>query len=77
MRRFDVSPRRATPKGHNLHHLHSTALRRPPYIELLSALMAHTKPYLEYVRNVENGYVSVNFPARDADSMEISCRAAN
>ncbi|HYB34376.1 MAG TPA: class I SAM-dependent methyltransferase [Mycobacterium sp.] len=39
--------------------------------------MAETKPYLEYVRNVENGYVSVNFPARDADSMEISCRAAN
>jgi hypothetical protein len=25
MRRFDASPRRATPKGHNLHHLHSTA----------------------------------------------------
>jgi predicted O-methyltransferase YrrM len=37
--------------------------------------MADTKPYLEYVRNVENGYVSVNFPVRDADSMEISCRA--
>jgi predicted O-methyltransferase YrrM len=38
--------------------------------------MADTKPYLEYVRNVENGYVSVNFLARDSDSMEISCRAA-
>src|SRR5207249_4504646 len=25
MRRFDASPRRAAPKGHNLHHLHSTA----------------------------------------------------
>jgi predicted O-methyltransferase YrrM len=39
--------------------------------------MADAKPYLEYVRNVENGYVSINFPVRDADSMEISCRAAN
>jgi predicted O-methyltransferase YrrM len=38
--------------------------------------MADTKSYLEYVRNVENGYVSVNFLARDSDSMEISCRAA-
>jgi hypothetical protein len=25
---FDASPGRATPKGHNLHHLHSTASRR-------------------------------------------------
>src|SRR3954451_7465517 len=25
MRWFDASPRRATPKGHDLHHLHSTA----------------------------------------------------
>jgi hypothetical protein len=31
MRRFDASPRRATPKGHNLHHLHSTAARRTTY----------------------------------------------
>ena len=44
MRWFDASPRRATPKGHNLHHLHSTASRRPPYIGLLSALMAHPNP---------------------------------
>jgi predicted O-methyltransferase YrrM len=36
--------------------------------------MADTKPYLDYVRNAENGYVSVNFSAREADSMEISCR---
>lgn len=36
--------------------------------------MADTQPYLDYVRNPENGYVSVNFRARDADSMEISCR---
>jgi predicted O-methyltransferase YrrM len=37
--------------------------------------MDDTKPYLDYVRNPDNGYVSVNFLARDADSMEISCRA--
>jgi predicted O-methyltransferase YrrM len=36
--------------------------------------MADTKPYLDYVRNADNGYVSVNFLARDTDSMEISCR---
>ena len=32
-------------------------------------------PYLDYVRDPDNGYVSVSFPARDSDSMEISCRA--
>ena len=37
--------------------------------------MDDTKPYLDYVRDPDNGYVSVNFAARDADSMEISCRA--
>ena len=37
--------------------------------------MAETKPYLDYVRDPGNGYVSVNFLARDSDSMEISCRA--
>lgn len=37
--------------------------------------MPDTRPYLEYVRNPDNGYISVNFRARDADSMEISCRA--
>jgi predicted O-methyltransferase YrrM len=36
--------------------------------------MADTQPYLDYVRNAENGYVSVNFVARKSDSMEISCR---
>jgi predicted O-methyltransferase YrrM len=30
------------------------------------------KPYLDYVRDPANGYVSVNFPA--GDGMEISCR---
>jgi predicted O-methyltransferase YrrM len=39
--------------------------------------MADTKPYLDYVRDPANGYVSVNFLARDSDSMEISCRAAS
>jgi predicted O-methyltransferase YrrM len=37
--------------------------------------MDDTKPYLEHVRDPGNGYVSVNFPVRDGDSMEISCRA--
>ena len=36
--------------------------------------MADTQPYLDYVRGSDNGYVSVNFLARDSDSMEISCR---
>lgn len=37
--------------------------------------MAALAPYLEHVRDPANGYVSVSFPARDSDSMEISCRA--
>jgi predicted O-methyltransferase YrrM len=37
--------------------------------------MDDTKPYLDYVRDPENGYVSVNFAARESDSMEITCRA--
>jgi predicted O-methyltransferase YrrM len=37
--------------------------------------MDDTKPYLDYVREPANGYVSVNFPVRDSDSMEITCRA--
>jgi predicted O-methyltransferase YrrM len=36
--------------------------------------MADTQPYLDYVRDPTNGYVSVNFLARDSDSMEITCR---
>jgi predicted O-methyltransferase YrrM len=39
--------------------------------------MADTRPYLDYVREPDNGYVSVNFVARDTDSMEITCRAGN
>jgi predicted O-methyltransferase YrrM len=37
--------------------------------------MAGLQPYLDYVRDPANGYVSVHFPVRDSDSMEISCRA--
>jgi predicted O-methyltransferase YrrM len=37
--------------------------------------MPALKPYLDYIRDPANGYVSVPFPVRDADSMEISCRA--
>ncbi|AQT81472.1 methyltransferase [Mycolicibacterium litorale] len=34
-----------------------------------------TQPYVDYVRDPANGYVSVSFPVREADAMEISCRA--
>jgi predicted O-methyltransferase YrrM len=37
--------------------------------------MDDTRPYLHHVRDPGNGYVSVHFPVRDGDSMEISCRA--
>lgn len=37
--------------------------------------MAELAPYVDYVRDPANGYVSVPFPTRDSDSMEISCRA--
>lgn len=37
--------------------------------------MDDTRPYLEHVHDPGNGYVSVNFPVREGDSMEISCRA--
>jgi predicted O-methyltransferase YrrM len=37
--------------------------------------MDDTKPYLEHVRDPGNGYISVNFPVREGDSMEISCRS--
>ncbi len=37
--------------------------------------MAELAPYLDYVRDPANGYVSVSFPVRESDSMEISCRA--
>jgi predicted O-methyltransferase YrrM len=38
--------------------------------------MDDAKPYLDHVRDPDNGYVGVNFPVRDGeDSMEISCRA--
>lgn len=34
-----------------------------------------TQPYVDYVRDEANGYVSVAFPVRESDAMEISCRA--
>jgi predicted O-methyltransferase YrrM len=36
-----------------------------------------TQPYLDRVRNPDNGYVSFNFLVRDSDSMEISCRTGD
>jgi predicted O-methyltransferase YrrM len=38
---------------------------------------ADTQPYLDRVRNPDNGYVSFNFLVRDSDSMEISCRTSD
>lgn len=35
---------------------------------------ADTQPYLDRVRDPDNGYVSFNFNVRDSDSMEVSCR---
>jgi predicted O-methyltransferase YrrM len=36
--------------------------------------MPGLQPYLDRMRDPANGYVSVHFPVRDSDSMEISCR---
>ncbi len=33
-----------------------------------------TAEYLEYVRDPANGYLGVNFPAKERDTMELSCR---
>nr|WP_221045008.1 class I SAM-dependent methyltransferase [Mycobacterium senriense]BCZ21522.1 putative O-methyltransferase, family 3 [Mycobacterium senriense] len=41
-----------------------------------NASSADMAPYLDRVRNPENGYVSFNFQVRDSDSMEISCRTS-
>ena len=35
------------------------------------------KPYLDYVRSPDNGYVSFNFLARESDSVEVSCRTGD
>ncbi len=35
---------------------------------------ADAAPYLDRVREPANGYVSLNFPGRDNDTMELSCR---
>jgi predicted O-methyltransferase YrrM len=42
-----------------------------------NASAADTGPYLDRVRNPDNGYVSFNFLVRESDSMEISCRASD
>jgi predicted O-methyltransferase YrrM len=41
-----------------------------------NASAADMQPYLDRVRNPDNGYVSFNFLVRESDSMEISCRTA-
>jgi len=35
---------------------------------------ADAKPYLDRVRDPANGYVSLNFPGKRDDTMELSCR---
>ena len=42
-----------------------------------NASAADMQPYLDRVRNPENGYVSFNFLVRESDSMEISCRTGD
>jgi predicted O-methyltransferase YrrM len=37
-----------------------------------NAESAELQPYLDHVRNSENGYVTANFAVRESDSMEIS-----
>jgi predicted O-methyltransferase YrrM len=39
-----------------------------------NASAADMKPYLDHVRNPDNGYTSFNFLVRESDSMEVSCR---
>jgi predicted O-methyltransferase YrrM len=36
--------------------------------------MAATLPYVDYVRDPANGYTSINFPGKEDDTMELSCR---
>ena len=48
--RFRTSPRRAAPKGHNLHLPRSTTSRSPTYFKLLSTFVAHPHHYYEPVR---------------------------
>lgn len=38
-----------------------------------NASASDMQPYLDYVRDPANSYVSFNFPARESDSMELSC----
>jgi predicted O-methyltransferase YrrM len=42
-----------------------------------NASAADLQPYLDRVRNPDNGYVSFNFLVREHDSMEISCRTGD
>ena len=44
-------------------------------LPLTPDVVAKNPPYLDRVRNPDNGYVSFNFLVRESDSMEISCRA--
>lgn len=42
-----------------------------------NANSADLQPYLDRVRDPDNGYVSFNFNVRDRDSMEVSCRTGD
>src|SRR5205085_3296045 len=48
--RSTTSPRRAAPKGHNLHLPRSTTSRSPTYFKLLSTFVAHPRRYYQPVR---------------------------
>lgn len=50
-------------------------LRPDTLIAADNASMADTGPYLDYVRDPANGYVTFNFPSKHNDSMELSCKA--
>ena len=53
-------------------------VRLAPVRELGAALRVNPNTIRAvYRRLADNGYVSVNFPVRDIDSMELSCRAAS
>jgi predicted O-methyltransferase YrrM len=55
-------------------HVIERRLRAGALILADNASKAGAATYLDYVRDPANGYTSVNFPAKEHDSMELSCR---
>lgn len=50
-------------------------LRPGTLIAADNASKADTGAYLDHVRDPANGYVTFDFPSKENDSMELSCRA--